>query len=102
MMVSVSILTHISPSRAMAEVQSFTSIGKLINLTQVNDPNKPVSIYFDVCATIAKNTRPLGNGVRLAWEKTYRLNDKYICPKDNSRTSGCVSYEQLYYPLLGL
>jgi hypothetical protein len=58
MMVSVSILTHISPSRAMAEVQSFTSIGKLINLTQVNDPNKPVSIYFDVCATIAKNTRP--------------------------------------------
>jgi hypothetical protein len=42
----------------MAEVQSFTSSGKLVNCTQVNDPNKPVSIDFDACDAIAKNTRP--------------------------------------------
>jgi hypothetical protein len=40
------------------EAQSFTSIGNLINHTQDNDPNKPVSIYFDVCATIAENIMP--------------------------------------------
>jgi hypothetical protein len=34
---------------------------KLINHIQINDPNKPVSIYFDVCATITENTRPWGN-----------------------------------------
>jgi hypothetical protein len=32
----------------------------------------------------------------LAWEKIYRLNDKYICPNDDSGTSGCAYYEQLY------
>jgi hypothetical protein len=31
----------------------------------------------------------------LAWERTYRLNDKYICLEDDSGTSGCVHYEQL-------
>jgi hypothetical protein len=57
-MVSIFVLTPSIASRAMAEVQSFTSTGKLINYTQVKDPNKPVSIYFDECATIAKNSRP--------------------------------------------
>jgi hypothetical protein len=37
----------------------------------------------------------------LVWERTYRLNDKYICPKGNSGTSGCASYEQLYCPYWG-
>jgi hypothetical protein len=36
-----------------------------------------VSIYFDVCAAIAKNTGPWGNCRRITWEKTYRLKDKY-------------------------
>jgi hypothetical protein len=84
------------------EVGSFTSIGKLVNRTQGIDPNKPVSMYYDMCAAIAENTRPSGNCGGLAWERTYRSNDKYIRPKDNSGTSGCASYEQLYYPLLGL
>jgi hypothetical protein len=35
-----------------------------------------------VCATITENTRPWGNCGGLAWKRTYRLNDKYICPKD--------------------
>jgi hypothetical protein len=55
-----------------------------------------VSIYFDVCAAIAENTGPWGKCGGLTWERTYRLNYKYICPKDNSGTSGCVSYAQLY------
>jgi hypothetical protein len=37
----------------------------------------------------------------LAWERTYRLNDKYVCPEDDSGTSGCASYEQLYCPYWG-
>jgi hypothetical protein len=37
----------------------------------------------------------------LAWERTYRLNDKYICPKNNSGTSSCASYKQLYCPYWG-
>jgi hypothetical protein len=52
---SISVLT---PREQWLEVQIFSSSGKLVKPTQVNDPNKPVSIYFDVCATIAKNTRP--------------------------------------------
>jgi hypothetical protein len=43
------------------EVQSFTNTGKLVNRIWVNDPNKPMSIYFDVCATVAENTGPWGN-----------------------------------------
>jgi hypothetical protein len=57
------------PQEQWLEAQSFTSTGKLINHTQVNDPNKPVSIYFDVCAAIAANTWPYSN-CELAWERT--------------------------------
>jgi hypothetical protein len=89
------------PREQCLEVQSFISTGKLINHTQVNDPNKPASIYFDVCATIAKNTGPSDNCWGLAWERTYRLNDKYICPKNDSGTSGCAYYKQLYCPYWG-
>jgi hypothetical protein len=46
------------PWEQWIEAQYFTSNGKLINHSQVNDPNKPVSIYFDVCAPIAQNTGP--------------------------------------------
>jgi hypothetical protein len=42
----------------MARGPNFDNIGKLDNCTLVNDPNKPVSIYFDVCAVIAMNTGP--------------------------------------------
>jgi hypothetical protein len=54
-----------------------------------------VFIYFDVCAAIAENTRPCGNCGRLAWERTCRLNNKYIYPEDDIGTSGCAHYEQL-------
>jgi hypothetical protein len=95
------------PPEKWLEVQSFTSTEKLVNCTQVNDPNEPVSICFYVCATIAKKHRALGQLWGLDWERTLsfpdlvRLNDKYICPKDNSGTSGCASYEQLYYAYWG-
>jgi hypothetical protein len=54
-----------------------------------------------VCAAIAKSTGFWGNCGGLAWERTYRLNDKYTCPKDDSGTSTCASYEQLYCPYWG-
>jgi hypothetical protein len=57
---------------------------------------KPVSIYFDVCATIAKNTTIWGHCGSLVWERAYILNDKYICPKNNPRISYFQSYEGLY------
>jgi hypothetical protein len=57
MMVSISVLTHLLPLSAMARGLKLHQTGKLINHTQVNDPNKPVSLYFDECGTIAKNTR---------------------------------------------
>jgi hypothetical protein len=41
------------PREQWLEDQSFTSSGKLVNLTQANDPNKPVFIHLDVYATIA-------------------------------------------------
>jgi hypothetical protein len=44
------------PREQWLEVQSFNSTGKFINSIQVNDPNKPVPVYFDVCAAIAENT----------------------------------------------
>jgi hypothetical protein len=53
-----------------------------------------VSIYCDVCAAIAENTEPWGNWERgQAWERTYRLDDKYICSEDDSGTSASVYYE---------
>jgi hypothetical protein len=51
------------PRGQWLEVQNFTSSGKLIKHTQVNDCNKPVSIYFDVCTAVAENTGPWGNCV---------------------------------------
>jgi hypothetical protein len=53
-------------------------------------------MYFDVCAAIAENTGPWSNCGGLSWERTYRLNDKCICPEEDSGTSSCVYYEQLY------
>jgi hypothetical protein len=46
------------PWEQWLELQSFTSSGKLVNCTQVNDPNKSVSVFYDVCVAIAENTRP--------------------------------------------
>jgi hypothetical protein len=37
----------------------------------------------------------------LAWERTYRLNNKYVCLEDDSWTSSCIYYEQLYCPYWG-
>jgi hypothetical protein len=78
------------PQEQWLEVQSFTSTGKLVNRTWINDPNKPVSECFDECVAIAENNRPCCNCGMLSWERTYRLNDKYVCPEDDSGTSGCV------------
>jgi hypothetical protein len=49
------------PWEQWLEVHSFTSTEALINCTWVNDPNKHVSIYFDVYATITESMRPWGN-----------------------------------------
>jgi hypothetical protein len=37
-----------------------------------------VSVFFDVCATIGQDSRRCRG---LAWERTYRLNDEYMCPE---------------------
>jgi hypothetical protein len=60
-----------------------------------------VSIYFNVCTSIAENSGHWGNCWGIAWERNFRLNNKYICPKDDSETYGCAYYEQLYCPYWG-
>jgi hypothetical protein len=89
------------PQEQWLVVQIFSSSGKLVKPTQVNDPNKPVSIYFNVCTAIAENSGHWGNCGGIAWERTCKLNNKYICPKDDSETSGCAYYEQLHCPYWG-
>jgi hypothetical protein len=37
------------PQEQWLEVQSLTSIGNIVDHTEFNDPNNPVSINFDVC-----------------------------------------------------
>jgi hypothetical protein len=64
------------PWEQWLEAQSFTSTGELISQTQVYNPKRLISIYFDVCAIIAKDSfyQPQGIGntcAGLAWEKTY-------------------------------
>jgi hypothetical protein len=44
------------PQEQWPEVRSFTSTGELISWTQVYNPRRPASVYFDVCTVIAKNT----------------------------------------------
>jgi hypothetical protein len=45
-----------SPQEQWLEIRSLHRAGERINHTRVSDPNEPVSMYFDVCAAIAKNT----------------------------------------------
>jgi hypothetical protein len=66
--------------------------------TRVSNPNKPVTIYFDVYAIIAKNTAIRGYCGDLAWERAYMLKDKHMCPKSNPYINYCESYEGRYYP----
>jgi hypothetical protein len=49
------------PQERWLQFRSFTNTGNLFNRTWIKDPNKPVSIYFDVCVSIAENTGPWGN-----------------------------------------
>jgi hypothetical protein len=75
------------PGEQWLEFQSFTSTGELISQTQVYNPERPLSMDFDVCVIIAKNsvywTQDIGNTCRgLAWEKTYTSNDKHMCQRD--------------------
>jgi hypothetical protein len=88
------------PWEQWLEVQSFHSTGDLINHTRVSDPNKPVSIYFDVCAAIAKNTATWGycGGLPGKGPIGYMTN---MCPETTSLVSVCASYEQLYCPYWG-
>jgi hypothetical protein len=92
------------PREQWLKVRSFHSAGDLINHTRVSDPNKPVSIYFDVSATTAKSpstwVRMGSNCGNLAWEKTrtYRLDDKYMHLETTSWVSSCASYEEIYCP----
>jgi hypothetical protein len=62
---------------------------------------KPVSIYFDVCATIAENTTIWDHCGSLTWERASMLNDMYICissvisslMKDSTDLIWAVKYE---------
>jgi hypothetical protein len=70
-----------SPREQWLEVPRFDSpirggIRDLIHCTQVFNPDKPVSVFFGVCAAISWDSRGCGG---LAWEKAYVLNDRYMC-----------------------
>jgi hypothetical protein len=79
----------------MARSPKLHSAGSLIDQTRVSDPNKPVSIYFDECAMIAKNIAIWGYGGGFAWERAYMLKGKYMCPKNNPHVRYCESCEGL-------
>jgi hypothetical protein len=52
------------------------AVRDLINLTQVFNSDKPVSVFFDVYVSIGQDSRGYGG---LAWERAYMSNDKYKC-----------------------
>jgi hypothetical protein len=63
------------PQEQWLEIQSVSNPGNLVSHTQVFNPDKPVSIFFDAC---------VGCGCGgLAWERAYMSNDKYMCQEDN-------------------
>jgi hypothetical protein len=58
----------------------------LINHTQVFNPEKPVPVFFDVCVAIDQGGC---GGIGWAiWERTYMLNDKYMCPDPRGKSCG--------------
>jgi hypothetical protein len=71
MMVSICFNLIYCPLEQWLGVRSITSTGKLISQTQVYNPKRPVSVYFDVCTVIAKNTvyqpQAIGNIHRKTW-----------------------------------
>jgi hypothetical protein len=75
------------PWEQQLEVWSFTSTGELISQTQVYNPKRPISIHFDVCIVVAKNSvywpQGIGNTCGgLAWEKSCMSNDKHMWQED--------------------
>jgi hypothetical protein len=49
----------------------------------VFDPEKTVSLLFDACETIDKLCEGTGCGCGgLGWERTYTLNEKYLCQEE--------------------
>jgi hypothetical protein len=90
-----------SPWEQWLEVQRFDSaiwaggggIRDLIS-TQVFNPNKPVSGFFDVCAAIDQDS---GGQRGLAWERAYMLNGKYMYPDPCSRLCGGTSWHYCAY-----
>ena len=46
----------------------------------------PVSVLFDLCAAINKNSLFTQNCRVLPWERGYRLNDKYMCEQALSQS----------------
>jgi hypothetical protein len=75
------------PWEQWLEIRSILNPGKLVSHTQVFDPDKPVSVFFDAYAAIDQG----GCGgiccicEGLAWERDYYMsNDKYMCQGDNS------------------
>jgi hypothetical protein len=93
MIVSVSVLTPFIALGSNGERSKVFS--SLITPGLVTPTN--LCLYYDVCPEIAENTR-LGHLWGASLGKDLRLNDKYICPKDNSGTCSCVYYKQLYCP----
>jgi hypothetical protein len=62
------------------------SIHNPVSHIQVFIPDKPVSMFFDICAAIDQGGYGgIGCGCGgLAWKKAYMSNDKYMCRRDNS------------------
>jgi hypothetical protein len=95
MMVSISVLT---PSIALGRNESEASpaLGSSLTTPGLMTPTNLCPHTLMCVPQLLKTTGPWGNFGGLAWEGTYELNDKYICPEDDSGTSGCAYYEQLY------
>jgi hypothetical protein len=87
--VSISALTiTYHPQEQWLDLRRFTSSGELISQTQVYNPKRSVSVYFDVCTTIAKNIVYQSQGVgkpKEAWPErklVYQMTN--TCARDTA------------------
>jgi hypothetical protein len=69
------------PQEQCLEVLSICIPGNLISHTQVFNPDKPASMFFDACVPIDQGgCRGIGCGCEgLAWERACTSNDEYMC-----------------------
>jgi hypothetical protein len=94
--------TH-HPQEQWLEIWSVHSPGNLVSRTQVFNPDKPVSMFFEACVAIDQGgCGGIGCGcgcVGLAWERAYMSNDKYMCKGDTSWP--CNDVGSYYCPYWG-